>query len=166
MAKHAETEQRILCAALYAPASSTARVSQHWIEAIVPYLSSKVPLKECSYHGAGGVHLGRGSFSGLQSQLLSDVIQHSVVVVELNCHHQKDEGLSLSAQASALIDMETAYAFVGFPYSPGDSHGEILRYLYSASRSLTQWRYGITYTHSSWRAPCLHAIGMGGELVS
>jgi hypothetical protein len=98
----------------------------------------------------------------MQSQLVTDVIRKSVVSVELNAHHLENEGLSLSWQASANIDLVKGDAYVGVPHTPDDQAPEILRYLYSASKSMTQWRYGITYTHSSWRAPALYAIGMGG----
>jgi hypothetical protein len=162
MADQRPAELRILCAALYAPESPGARVSRLWLEAIVPYLASKVPVKECSYYGPNEVHLGRGGFQELQSRLWADVSRGSVVSVELNAHHLESQGLSLSWQGSAIVDLAKGDAFVGIPQPPDDQETNVLRYLYSASKSMARWRYGILYKHSSWRAPALYAVGMGG----
>src|SRR5262245_43062790 len=153
MSEAPQTEERIVCAALYAQRSPDARVSAQWLETIVPYLADCIPIRECSYYGMDGAQLGRGSFEDLEAQLATAILGRSVTTVVLNAHRERHQDLSLCWQASANIQLEEGDAFLGVPLTQEVTGSKLLRHLYSASRTIVDWRYGIAYTHSSWRAP-------------
>jgi hypothetical protein len=155
-------DEYTVAAALYSEKAPTARVSVQWLESMESCLSGQVPIKECDFYGAGCIRLGFGSFKDLRGQLWSAVAAGSVIVVEMHAHHEKDRGLALMADASASIDLDEGNAFLGLPESSSMTEAEVLKYLYSASKGITKWRYGVGFTHATLRAPGLYAIGMAG----
>ena len=61
--------EQIVSSALYAAHDPSARISPEWVEAMVAFLDSKIPVKECSFHDTEGRSVGPGPFDRLRDDI-------------------------------------------------------------------------------------------------
>src|SRR5438552_372412 len=134
--------ETIVCAALYAAPDESGRVSPQWLEAVAAFLDSKIPLKECSFHGAGGESVGPGAFPALRDRLGELATSASLREVTLYSHRDRDAGLLFSWQGCAFAEFPKGVVFLGLPASSGVSPGELVRFLDACSKGMSNRVYG------------------------
>jgi hypothetical protein len=86
----------------------------------------------------------------------------SLRTVDVLCHSRKKKGLLMNWEGAATMNLLEGYAHLGLPAHYGVSLGELLRRTFTMAKSIAPWGYGIGYSRSSLKAPCMYAVGVGG----
>jgi hypothetical protein len=158
--------EQIVSSALYAAHDPSARISPDWVEAMVAFLDSKIPVKECSFHDTEGRSVGPGPFHRLRDDIRDTASRGLLRELSLYSHRQRHDGLLLSWHGCAFAEFPDDVVYLGVAESAGVSVGELARFLYASSKALADWRYGIGYLHPWDRGPGQYAVGHSESLLA
>jgi hypothetical protein len=157
-------QEQIVSSALYAAHDPSARISPEWVEAMVAFLDSKIPVKECSFHDTEGRSVGPGPFHRLRDDIRDTASRGLLCELSLYSHRERDDGLLLSWQGCAFAgEFPSDSVYLGLAESAGVSVGQLARFLYASSKAMAGWRYGIGYLHPWDRGPGQYALGLLGH---
>jgi hypothetical protein len=156
-------EQLIHSAALYCERGSSGHVSAEWLNGVLTLFNSNgLQIREYSMEDNEVCSEGSYPFRDNDPQLYAAVRTGTLQYLTVYCHSTKRRHLLMNWEAVVTMDLSEGFTHLGVPVSCGIAHEELLRQAYALAKPITSWRYGIGYSRSSLKAPCMYAVGIGG----